>query len=256
MLMKKNKVVYYVVLAVLVGIFLFAAIKLGLYYMEKVRSDQILNDASQFVDPVNPGGDENADAENTPKGDPEIIDVDFESLYDLNEDVIAWIYCANTKINYPIVQSSNNDYYLYRLLDGTSNSNGSIFMDYRNAADFSDDNTLIYGHNMQTGAMFGNLMNYKRQSFYEEHPYIYIITPDQTYRLDLFAGCVVDSISDVYSKTLSEGQIREMIANSTFNSKISYPTHNIVTLSTCTYEYDDARYVVLGELVPVEVKAE
>ena len=254
--MKKNKIIYYVVLAVLVGVFLFAAIKLGLYYMEKVRSDQMLNDASQFVDPANPVGDENDSPDDTPKGDPELIDVDFESLYELNEDVIAWIYCANTKINYPIVQANDNDYYLYRLLDGTTNSNGSIFMDYRNAADFTDENTLIYGHHMQTGAMFGALINYKKQSFYEEHPYIYIITPDQTYRLDLFAGCVVDSISDVYSKALSDSQINELIANSTFDANISDPSHNIVTLSTCTYEYDDARYVVLGELVPVEVSAE
>ena len=74
--------------------------------------------------------------------------------------------------------------------------------------------------------------------------------------IDLFAGCVVDSISDVYSKALSDSQISELIANSTFDANISDPSHNIVTLSTCTYEYDDARYVVLGELVPVEVSAE
>jgi len=255
---KNKKVVYYVVLAVLVGIFLFAAIKLGSYYMEKMRSDQILDDATQFTDPVNPGtpDNDNEGEGEEQTGDPEMINVDFEAMKELNKDVVAWIYCPNTMLNYPIVQADDNDYYLYRLLDGTSNSNGSIFMDYRNGADFSDENTLIYGHHMQTGAMFGELINYKKQSFYEAHPYIYIITPTQTYRMDLFAACIVDSVSDVYSLTLSDDLIEEMISDSTFDADIPFPEGNIVTLSTCTYEYDDARYVVMGQLVPVEIEAD
>lgn len=254
--MKSKKVIYYIVLAVLIGIFLFAAIKLGLYYLEKVRSDKLLNEATQYIEPADPnvGGEEGNEESQT--GDPEMINVDFEALAQLNKDIIGWIYCPNTMINYPIVQAADNDYYLYRLLDGTSNSNGSIFMDYRNEDDFSDENTLIYGHHMQTGAMFGQLVNYKKQSYYDQHPYIYIITPSQTYRLDLFAGCVVDHISDVFRKTISDDLINELMANSTFDSTISFPEGNIVTLSTCTYEYDDARYVVLGELVPVELEAE
>ena len=111
---------------------------------------------------------------------------------------------------------------------------------------------MIYGHHMKTGAMFADLMKYKSQSFYEEHPYMYIYTPEQTYRLDLFAGAVVDCVAPIYSFDPSSDVVNDCINNSTFDAAIDYPANHIVTLSTCTYEYDDARYVILGDLVPIE----
>lgn len=247
--MKKS--VMYVLLAVFIGVFAFSAYKLGSYWLEKVRSDQALDGASEFVDIV--PGDENSDGKNN--GDeqtaPEKITVDFDALKAMNEDVVAWIYCPGTKINYPVLQAEDNDYYLYRLMDGAENINGSIFMDYRNDSALSDGNTLIYGHHMRSGAMFAALIDYKSQSYYDKHPYIYILTPTQNYRLDLFAACLVDSTSDIYTKEPTEAILRDCIARSYFDTDIDYPTGNVVTLSTCTYEYDDARFIVLGELVPM-----
>ncbi len=101
------------------------------------------------------------------------ITVDFEALRKENGDVVGWLYCEDTPINYPIVQSEDNDYYLRRLLDSTWNIAGTIFMDYRNAPDFSDWNTIIYGHNMNNDSMFGTLQDYKKQAYYEEHPVLY-----------------------------------------------------------------------------------
>ena len=247
--MKTKKVLFYAALVILIGVFAFSTYKLVDYWIAKVRSDRLLAEMSQFVGVENENDESN---DLVVSGDPESIKVDFESLWDLNEDIVAWIYCPNTKINYPIVQSYDNDYYLYRLLDGSWNVNGTIFMDYRNDSDFSDNNTLIYGHHMKTGAMFGEVINYKWQSFYDEHPCMYIYTPDQTYRLDLFAGCIVDSIADIYSLNPSDEAIRNCIYNSTFDAELSWPTGRVVTLSTCTYEYDDARYVVLGDLVAIK----
>lgn len=251
--MKKNKIVFYTALVLLIGVFAFSAYKLGSYWMEKVESDRMMEEASQFVDI---GGSQNEEPGQDGDGDtteaPEHVTVDFAALAELNDDIVAWIYCPNTQINYPIVQGYDNDYYLYRLLDGTWNANGTIFMDYRNETDFSDYNTMIYGHHMKTGAMFADLMKYKSQSFYEEHPYMYIYTPEKTYRLDLFAGAVVDCVAPIYSFDPSSSVISECISNSTFDAAIDYPANHIVTLSTCTYEYDDARYVILGDLVPIE----
>ena len=85
------------------------------------------------------------------------ITVDFERLQEENKDIIAWLYCPDTEINYPVVQSKDNEYYLRRLLDGTWNIAGTLFMDYRNAADCSDLHTIIYGHNMKNNTMFGSL---------------------------------------------------------------------------------------------------
>lgn len=243
--MKKG--LYYGILAILIAVFLFSAYQIGDYMLEKYRSDQMINSVSKFVT-VEHG----ASTEEEPAGDPERIEVDFDELRKVNSDIVGWIYCANTRFNYPIVQGTDNEYYLHHLLDGTWNNNGTLFMDYRNSADFSDRNTMIHGHHMKSGAMFGELIQYKKQSFYDEHPYIYIMTEGQNYRLDLLAGCVVDSSSDIYTTELSDEMIYNCMANSTFAPKVSYQGGRVVSLSTCSYEYDDARYVVLGELVSIE----
>ena len=247
-----KKAYFYAILAVLIAVFAFSAYKLGAYWMEKAESDKVLDNASQFVD-VTPPKDDDQSGEQQGEDKPEQIEVDFEALHALNDDVVAWIYCPDTKINYPVLQASNNDYYLYRLLDGTVNDNGSIFMDYRNDSTFKDGNTMIYGHHMQSGAMFADLMKYEKQSYYDQHPYLYILTPERNYRLDLFAAAVVQSTSDIYDTVVDDAVFQDCIKRSTFKSDIEFPTHNVVTLSTCTYDYhSDDRYVVLGELVPTD----
>ena len=148
------------------------------------------------------------------------------------------------------------EYYLYRDIDGNNNKNGTVFLDWRCNSDFTSQNNIIYGHNMKTGLMFASLMNYKQQYYYDIHPYFYLYTPSQTYKVNLFAGCIVEHDADVYSLTLSDSYIQECIQNSTFKSSYGAPTGNILTLSTCDYDFDNARYVVMGELVPVKNPAE
>ena len=181
-----KKAVYYILLAVFIGVFLFAAYQIGSYMLEKHKSDEVLKDAGKYVYIPDLSSDEE------PEGEPEQVYVDFAALEGVNSDIVAWLYGADTGLNYPIVQAEDNDYYLYRLLDGTWNKNGTIFMDYVNRSDFSDQNTLVYGHHMKSGAMFGALVQYKKQEFYDAHPYLYLYTPQQSYRLDLIAGSVVD----------------------------------------------------------------
>ena len=131
------------------------------------------------------------------------------------------------------------------------NNNGSIFMEYLNSSDFSDHNTLVYGHNMKSGLMFAHLTNYKNQSYYNAHPYFYIYTPTQNYKLNLYAGFVCEHDDEVYALSLTQSQLEGLAERSTFKSNIGVPTGRIMTLSTCSYEFDDARYVVGGELVPI-----
>ena len=181
-----KKAVYYILLAIFIGVFLFAAYQIGSYMLEKHKSDEVLKDAGKYVYIPDLSSDEE------PEGEPEQVYVDFAALEGVNSDIVAWLYGADTGLNYPIVQAEDNDYYLYRLLDGTWNKNGTIFMDYVNRSDFSDQNTLVYGHHMKSGAMFGALVQYKKQEFYDAPPYLYLYTPQQSYRLDLIAGSVVD----------------------------------------------------------------
>ena len=163
----------------------------------------------------------------------------------------------DTPINLPIVQAEDNDYYLRRLIDGTWNSSGTLFADYRNAADFSDSNTIIYGHNMKNKGMFGTLSNYKEQSYYDEHPIMWLLTPDGNYKVELIAGYVTSSTSEIYSIGNTEEEMfalaEQSIEKSTFASDFQVSQGDrFVTLSTCSYEYDNARYVLIGRLIPLD----
>lgn len=192
------------------------------------------------------------------------IEVDFETLVERYSAVRAWIYLEDTPINYAVAQSGDNSYYLDHLLGGQVNKSGTLFMDCKNAADFSDWNTIIYGHNMKNGSMFGFLPRYNTQEFYEEHPAFYLLTPDKAYKAEVFAGYVTKPDSEAYliAQTVEERDdvIREALEQSTFTADVEIgPQDRIVTLSTCTYVYDDARYVLLGvlrELAPEEDLAE
>ena len=197
--------------------------------------------------------DADADAEQLP-GETAPIEVDFEILWETNEDVVGWIYCEDTPINLPLVQAEDNDYYLHRLIDGTWNISGTLFVDYRNAGNFSDINTIIYGHNMKNKGMFGTLSNYKEQSYYEDHPVMWLLTPDENYKVELIAGYVTPSTSEIYSFGQTEEEVlalaEQSIGKSTFISDFQVSQGDrYVTLSTCSYEYDNARYILIGRLI-------
>jgi sortase B len=183
------------------------------------------------------------------------IQVDFDLLWQENPDIVAWLYSPDTPIDFPVVQTTDNSYYLRRLLDGSYNASGTSFVDYRCSGDFSDFNTMIYGHNMKNDAMFGTLVNYKDQSYYDSHPVLYLITPAQAYRVDLVAGFQTSSEDDIYllPQQSDTGQVAQAAANSTFAAQTQIqPGQRYVTLSTCDYDYEEARFVLIGALTPLE----
>ena len=187
----------------------------------------------------------------------------LNSKYDLSQffrdypDAIGWIYCPDTPIDYGVVEHEDNDYYLHRFYDGSYSVGGSLFVDCVNARDFSDDNTVIYGHHMNDGTKFARVSYYKDQYYYDEHPVMYISTPSMNYRLELFSAFLTDADSEVYTFNFDSEQsfdawIRRMQAESDFKNSVQVSAQDhIVTLSTCSYEYYDARYVLLGKLVPI-----
>lgn len=182
------------------------------------------------------------------------ISVDFEALIQENADIIGWLYCENTPINYPVVQADDNDYYLRRDLHGNYLKNGTLFVDYRCPAVGTGQNYIIYGHNMKNASMFGTLINYNRQAYYEEHPVLYYLTPNGDYRIDLFSGFTANANSDIYRTEIGdsaefEAFLQALTAKSTFASNVTVSgDDHIVMLSTCSYEFNDARYVVFGKL--------
>lgn len=185
------------------------------------------------------------------------ITVDFDLLQEVNSDVVAWIYGPDTMINYPVVQCDDNSYYLNHLIDRSTNSSGTIFVETQNSSDFTDQNTLIYGHHMKNGSMFAGLEQYRDQEYYQQHPFFYLLTPEQNYQLQIFSACVVSSDDEVYQITFDGEEKFLLWANrqaerSDISTGVSLTgTDRIITLSTCAYDFDNARYVVLAKLVPI-----
>jgi len=183
--------------------------------------------------------------------------VDFETLGDCCTGIYAWIKMEGMELDYPVMQWSNNSYFLGRLPDGSKHRSGSIFIDFRNDSDFEDKNTLIYGHMSRNNDMFGLLKKYRSQEFYEEHPVLYIYTPETDYQLVLIAGYLVDSgVETPPLKFKDEAAFEAHIANikqrSFFKSDVEVgPDDRIVSLCTCAYDYTNARLIVVGKLVEV-----
>ena len=186
-------------------------------------------------------------------------DVDWDGLRGINSDIAAWLLCVGTNINYPVVHSKDNEDYLKTMFDGNSSKVGTLFIDARNKKGFSDRNTIIYGHNMNNHSMFWTLTQYKSQSFYNNHPTMRLITPEGKFELQLFAGIVANAaeVSTFWKVRFESDEeyvewLYSLFEYSTFKSYVDLTADDrVVTLSTCSYEYSNARYIVVGKLVPV-----
>lgn len=177
-------------------------------------------------------------------------EVDFAALKEVNPDFVGWLSCEGTPIHYPVVQGRDNDYYLHHLFDGSEGRCGCIFLEAQNEPDFSQPHSILYGHHMKDGSMFKSLKGYREQSYYEEHPVLLLLTPEKRYRLEVFAGFVAAEGSNAWQLDFRDEQERqrwleEQIQRSDFHSDVfPGPEERILTLSTCSYEFQNARYVV------------
>ena len=178
--------------------------------------------------------------------------VDFEALLDMNSDVVGWIYLEGSPVDYPIVQGEDNDEYIRMLPDGRYNNAGSIFMDYRNSPDFSDRHTIIYGHRMNNNSMFGTIVNYKDQEWYDAHPRCFIMTEDENYVVEFFSGCVMSVTGEAWDLEFeSDEDFNKWVARaktrSAFESDVVPEAgERIITLSTCNRTNGYTRFVLLG----------
>ena len=127
-------------------------------------------------------------------------------------------------------------------------------MDYRNNSNFTDNSTIIYGHNMKNNTMFGILENYKKQEYYDKHKTIYLFTPEYNYIIRLFAGFTTSTESDIYNLSeMNQDRKNEIIKQSDFKSDVTVEEiDKVVILSTCSYDYENARYIVIGDLNKIE----
>ena len=184
--------------------------------------------------------------------------IDFERLAEISPDIRGWIRLEGTKVDYPVMQSRDNDYYLSRAVNGTWNKVGTPFMDCRNSGDFSDRINVIYGHYMGDGSMFTDIHSYKSQKFYDEHPYIDLYTPDGSYRILPVAGVYQnveywDFTFDYDSDEAFMYQIGTWKALSTFKSDTEYDAADrFVVLTLCTYDVENSRFLLVGKIAAVK----
>ena len=187
----------------------------------------------------------------------------LQELQKINPDVCAWLTVDGTKIDYPVVQGSDNSEYLSKTFKGYDNTVGTIFVNAYNHADFNDRNTIIYGHYMYNGTMFNELEQYHEKSFWEKYPSFYIYTPDgnvATYQI--YSVGVVKDTSEGYTYQFADDAafasfLEATKASSLYDTGVEVGNDSqIVTLSTCTREGNDDRTIVHGVRVNVQPAGE
>ena len=184
-------------------------------------------------------------------------DVDFDKLSKVNNDLVAWISVDGTNINYPVVQTSDNDFYLTHSFTKAYSNFGWVFMDFRNEP-MNDNNTIFYGHNLVNKASFGSVSNIFTNNWFKKSNHsIVVLTKDKKYTYSIFSiyysKPVVDYLQvDFYSDSEYEEWITDLAKKSKkkFNVDVS-KNDKIITLSTCT-EDNKGRKVVHAKLTSIE----
>lgn len=193
-----------IILVVATAVLCISAIELIRIFMEyKAGSDAYDALRDSYVTVVPQAGEtQEADEKAAELADADYFpdfSVDFEALDTVNADVAGWIYIPAVDIDYPVVQGTDNEYYLTHTFEKKENKSGAIFMDSGANPQMTDYNTLIYGHNMKNGSMFGKLKNFQRdESLYENMPYIFYYTREKQYKYLIVSYYVTVDGSDSY----------------------------------------------------------
>ena len=167
-------------------------------------------------------------------------------------DLIGWIYMADTDIDYPVVQGTDNQYYLHHAPDGSENILGTIFLSYQCAPDFSDNLNILYGHNMQSG-MFGDIRRFKEQDEFASHRYGWLLTKETLFRIDFYALAVISAYDELYDIPADSAAWQEALRARSMHYTETEPAADlpVLALSTCAVDFGDARALFTGRLVRI-----
>lgn len=201
-------------------------------------------------------------SEKTAKVDPKQFTgvVDWKALKKVNPDVQGWLYQKGTVINYPVVQGTDNDTYLHTRFDKQWSGGGTLFVDCRMEKDFKGFNSIIYGHHMKDGSMFRSIRGYtKEDGYYDKHKTLELATPHGNYHLVVFSAFITKATDeDTYKMTYDEAEKQAYIDRAWERSELPITKDSVdvtkndrlVTLSTCAYDHEEARYIVMCKMVP------
>ena len=194
-------------------------------------------DSYALSEGLNEGIEKEALAEGIPD-DNEMIKVDHDKLLDINDDYIGWLIIPGTDISYPVCYSQDHEKYLYTAFGGEDSREGTLFTDCRCRKDLTGWNTIIYGHNMKNGSMFGGLKNYLNEEYFRKYRTLFIYTPEKIHEYRIYAVYHTDKDSDTYqtdfdpmSFLLWTKKVREDSLFKTDQEPDIFD--NMLTLSTC-----------------------
>jgi len=182
-------------------------------------------------------------------------DIANQNVIDLKAeypDAVGWLTVPNTRIDYPFVQSKDNGYYLRRNINGSYAVAGTLFLDYRCSQEFTSQNIIIYGHHMKNGSMFGTMKSFNDKAFFETNRQGTVYLPDKTLALEFFAYLVINpnTEKEIYNVVLSDTYHDYVRKNARhYRDTALKEGDRIVTLSTCAYEFENARMVLLAKVV-------
>lgn len=260
---KKNKrtfgdVVRDLLLLIAIAVFLFSSYQLYKIYRVYKEGQEEYDKIREYVtepeeEETGTEGEAEVPKEETkelPKG-PQI---DFEGLKKINPDVIGWLQIETLDISYPIVKGTDNEHYLHYTFEGQKNAVGAIFIDYTNSSNFEDCNTIIYGHNMKDGSMFGTFRKlHEKENF--TSPYVWICTPEYTWRYEIFSVHTTSASGDTYTLFSNADQefaqyLEEMKAASELTlDAVPSVEDKVITMSTCTGD-SSTRFVIQAKRLP------
>ena len=188
--------------------------------------------------------------------DDDSLKVDFDELRKINPDVVGWIRYKCANIDYPIVQGRDNSKYLYTRFDGAYSDFGTLFVDAATEAPFEQFNTIVYGHHMHDGSMFGSLKKLRDPKFCRKHPRMELATLSGNYYLEVWAFLNQPSDCKVFTNNVSseddgDAYIEWIKENAEYKTDADITADDrLVILSTCAYEYNGARYIVVCKMMP------
>lgn len=242
---------------ILVAIIIVCLSIIGYKYYNYNKDDKLNSEIQDLQPVINEASDldnnfsgENDGQDQSKNGD-YVNSANEEELKSINSDYKMWIQVENTNINYPVVQGSDNDYYLKHNFRKESNISGTVFVESANDID-NDKNIILYGHNMRNGTMFNNITNYKEESFFNEDNKISIIMNNTLYEYEVFS-VYVKNVNEVNLAIgfASEDKFINYAYNeaeeSLYKKDVDFSAEdNLITLVTCSYEFTDARTIVVA----------
>ena len=237
------------VLLLIVFVLIFCVGAVGLYNKinEYKKGEEEYNELEQYFvqsDGISQTQDDNS---NNSQDNVSAPTVNFVELLTVNKDIVAWIYIPGTSISYPVVQGQDNSYYVSHTVKGSKNKSGAIFLDCAKSSDFSDTNSIIYGHNLQNGRMFSGLRKFLNSTYIGEHKEIVIYTLNEEIHYNIASAFKVNKYSDIYKKkNIEDKEELKIFFRDVCKLDESIDTANIISLSTCTNVDKDERIVVIA----------